>query len=272
MPVSEVDYSWVDGDRSFLVLKRVPGIMLRDAWGTMSATERDKSWMRLFLFAIYLLLLLWIDSRMYIEVQCWSLTLLPRKWDSLEPLDVRESKIYFFREGLHLNPEIEEQFHLYHPDLGPENILVHNKKLSAIIDWECAGFYPRFWISTKPSVSPGLNFYPPIPGVDEIEWRKRLRIKLEESGYPRFAKWFLEWRRYQVQIVNDEVHSFREKLLKISLLFIDMTCWLSSDTFASSFSLLLSLDMSTYSLSNASLFNRLGAFLPRTFFALQPPR
>lgn len=33
VPVPEVINSWVDGERSFLVLKRVPGIKLRDAWG-----------------------------------------------------------------------------------------------------------------------------------------------------------------------------------------------------------------------------------------------
>lgn len=76
---------------------------------------------------------------------------------SLEPLTVYESKKYFLREDLHPNPEIEERFHLYHPDLGPGNILVssQSQKLSAIINWESAGFYPRFWISTKPSVSRG---------------------------------------------------------------------------------------------------------------------
>lgn len=115
--------------------------------------------------------------------------------DTLEPLTVCESKRYFFREDLHPNPEIGKQFHFYHPDLGPGNIIISNNQISAIIDWEAAGFSPRFWISTKPSVSPGLDFYPPIPGVDDIEWRRRLRMKLEEQGYPRFADWFMEWRK-----------------------------------------------------------------------------
>jgi hypothetical protein len=41
VPIPEVITSWVDGERSFLVLKRVPGITLRDAWGTMSASQQD---------------------------------------------------------------------------------------------------------------------------------------------------------------------------------------------------------------------------------------
>lgn len=115
--------------------------------------------------------------------------------DSLEPLSVYESKRYFFRENLDHNTEIEERFLLYHPDLGPGNILVSNHRLSAIIDWECAGFYPRFWVSTKPSVSPGLNFHPPILGIPDTEWRRRLRVKLEERGYPRFVEWFMDLRK-----------------------------------------------------------------------------
>ncbi|KAJ5697264.1 hypothetical protein N7488_010948 [Penicillium malachiteum] len=195
VPVPEVIYSWIDGNRSFLVLKRVPGIMLRDAWGTMSAIQKDSI----------------LDEVVRICDIIASITsdrlqnvyggpvlepyLAHSGNDLLEPLSVCESKRYFFREDLHPNPKIVEQFHLYHPDLGAGNILVFNEKLSAIIDWECAGFYPRFWISTKPSVSPGLNFHPPIPGIEEIVWRKRLRTKLEEHGYPRFAEWFMEWRK-----------------------------------------------------------------------------
>lgn len=74
-------------------------------------------------------------------------------------------------------------------------MLVYNQKLAAVIDWECAGLYPRFWISTKPSVCRRLNFYPPIQGIDEVEWRKRLRMKVQDRGYPRFVEWFMEWQK-----------------------------------------------------------------------------
>ncbi|CDM28158.1 Protein kinase-like domain [Penicillium roqueforti FM164] len=174
VPVPEVIYSWVDGNRSFLVLKRVPGITLRDAWETMSATEQDSI----------------LDEVVHI-VRALPGSLETGFIGAVECLSVR----HFFREDLHPNPEIEERFHLYHPDLAPGNIIVSNQKLLAIINWESAGFYPRFWISTKPSISRGMNFHPPIPGIEETEWRKRLRVKLEEHGYPRFADWFMEWMR-----------------------------------------------------------------------------
>ncbi|CRL21689.1 Protein kinase-like domain [Penicillium camemberti] len=195
VPVPEVIYSWVDGNRSFLVLKRVPGITLRDAWGTMSAIQQES----VLAEVVHICdILASITSERLQNVHGGPVLepyLAHSERDSLEPLSVYESKRYFFRENLDHNTEIEERFLLYHPDLGPGNILVSNHRLSAIIDWECAGFYPRFWVSTKPSVSPGLNFHPPILGIPDTEWRRRLRVKLEERGYPRFVEWFMDLRK-----------------------------------------------------------------------------
>ncbi|CAG8003238.1 unnamed protein product [Penicillium olsonii] len=36
-----------------------------------------------------------------------------------------------------------------HADLYPTNILIDRGRLSGIIDWECAGFYPEYWEFTK---------------------------------------------------------------------------------------------------------------------------
>lgn len=50
-------------------------------------------------------------------------------------------------------------FHFYHPDLGPGNIIVSDDgNIVGILHWESAGYYPDFWIATKPSVSPDLDF------------------------------------------------------------------------------------------------------------------
>ncbi|KAH9855223.1 hypothetical protein C2E23DRAFT_724963 [Lenzites betulinus] len=35
--------------------------------------------------------------------------------------------------------------HLVHGDLLPRNILVNGSTITAILDWEFAGFYPDFW-------------------------------------------------------------------------------------------------------------------------------
>ncbi|KAG7088441.1 hypothetical protein E1B28_012433 [Marasmius oreades] len=39
----------------------------------------------------------------------------------------------------------EELVHFTHGDLLPQNILVDGSKITAIIDWETAGYYPAFW-------------------------------------------------------------------------------------------------------------------------------
>ncbi|KAJ7089794.1 kinase-like domain-containing protein [Mycena belliarum] len=36
-----------------------------------------------------------------------------------------------------------------HGDLAPRNVLVHKGRISAIIDWDCAGWRPEYWEVTK---------------------------------------------------------------------------------------------------------------------------
>ncbi|KAJ5511933.1 hypothetical protein N7453_004036 [Penicillium expansum] len=36
-----------------------------------------------------------------------------------------------------------------HADLNPRNIMIEHGRLSGIVDWECAGFYPEYWEFTK---------------------------------------------------------------------------------------------------------------------------
>ncbi|KAJ5793575.1 hypothetical protein N7457_000174 [Penicillium paradoxum] len=36
-----------------------------------------------------------------------------------------------------------------HADLHPSNIIIDRGRLSGIVDWECAGFYPEYWEFTK---------------------------------------------------------------------------------------------------------------------------
>ena len=36
-----------------------------------------------------------------------------------------------------------------HADFHPLNILIDQGRLSGIVDWECAGFFPEYWEYTK---------------------------------------------------------------------------------------------------------------------------
>ena len=45
---------------------------------------------------------------------------------------------------------IKHKITFTHADLNPRNILVdENMKISGIVDWECAGWYPEYWEYTK---------------------------------------------------------------------------------------------------------------------------
>ncbi|ATY62322.1 kinase-like domain [Cordyceps militaris] len=43
----------------------------------------------------------------------------------------------------------EYQVKFTHADLNPKNIRYRNGRITAIIDWECAGWYPEYWEYTK---------------------------------------------------------------------------------------------------------------------------
>lgn len=182
VPVPGVIHNWVDNDRSLLLLKRVEGTTLRDAWQTMSIHEQkfilDEVVRLCNLFAS-------VTSNRLQGVQGGPVLepyLAHSGKDTLEPLAVCESKRYFFREGLHPNPEIGSQFHFYHPDLGPGNTIVSNNRISAIIDWEGAEFTPVSGFLPNRQSRQVSNFYPPIPGVEDTEWGRKPRMKLKNKA------------------------------------------------------------------------------------------
>ena len=104
------------------------------------------------------------------------------------------------------SPALEAELHFYHPDLGPSNIIISDDgSVAGIIDWEAAGYYPRFWIATKPAFGPGLDFDPPVAGFEDFEWRKSLRAELEHLGFPQAAVWWMEWKKSRrAQLSPDE--------------------------------------------------------------------
>lgn len=54
--------------------------------------------------------------------------------------------------------------------------------VEGILDWESAGFYPRFWIASKPMLSAG--FYLNSRGEAKREaWRDLLGSMLKNEGF-----------------------------------------------------------------------------------------
>lgn len=190
IPVPKVFYYHDEHkDCTAFFLQRVQGETLRDAW--VNFTDEQKNGM-LDKVTEYCTLMAGLTSDRFMGVGGESVLepyLYAIRDTPLPPLTVNEVQSLYNRfipdETMELitidgvqeqrgPPEIKE-FHFYHADLGPGNIMMRDGEISAIIDWESGGYYPKFWIATKPGVSPGLDFYPAIDGVESGEWRKRLR-------------------------------------------------------------------------------------------------
>ena len=191
----EVIHAWIDHDRSFLILRRIEGSTLRDAWASLSLSQRQSV---VETVATYCDLLAQNTSKTLGTATgrpVLELYLSPTVSEFLGLLTQKECERYFSASSEEC-PTIEEGFHFYHPGLGPSNIMISNDgKVAGVLDWESAGYYPAFWIATKPAVSPAFNFDPQIPEHEEHEWRKRLRDELERLGYPQMGEWYMKWFR-----------------------------------------------------------------------------
>ena len=83
--------------------------------------------------------------------------------------------------------------------MGPTNIkiMVNEKgriKLTGLLDWEIARFFPKGWIHTKFYLSGGLGF--DWDGEEGwTEWPARLGMLLERKGYQAFPRELKEWEK-----------------------------------------------------------------------------
>jgi len=194
----EVIYTWIDHDRSYMILRRIEGSTLRDAWISLSSSQRDSVVKTV---AAYCDFLAQNTSQMLGSVTGKPVLepyLAPSGSDLLGSFTHEECARYFSASSAE-SPTLGRVFQFYHPDLGPGNVIMSHGMVAGIIDWEAAGYYPQFWVATKPSVSPGLDFYPPIAEFEDFEWRKRLRTELETLGYPQASGWYLKWRTFRVK-------------------------------------------------------------------------
>nr|POF08136.1 hypothetical protein CFP56_62716 [Quercus suber] len=74
-----------------------------------------------------------------------------------------------------------------HGDLGAQNILVRDGRVAAIVDWECAGWYPEYWEYTKAHYNHVFlpEFYEMLRRVvkrydEELEVERRLWRTLDQ--------------------------------------------------------------------------------------------
>ena len=193
IPLPEVIYSWVDHDwnRSFLILKRVGGQTLRDAWPQLSLPQRSQIASQV---AKYCSELAKITSHSFESATGRGvvepfLTVDPEpshpSWKPipLGPFSLEDFDSYLLRQSIRDCPDIGLSLHFYHADLGPGNIMVSEEgNVAGIIDWESAGFYPRCWIASKPMLSAGF-YLNSTEGSKREARRDLLGSMLKKEGF-----------------------------------------------------------------------------------------
>lgn len=168
----DVLYHGERDDRYYLILGRVPGQTLTEAWPTMGEPLQQHYIGRV--AEICGQMSKWkgeavcgVDGAQLLEEY------LTAKDNSLEHLQKSCAEM-----GMDMSSLV-----FYHCDLGPGNILVDPATRGiGIIDWELAGYVPRAWIRTKFHLSSGMDF----PTGDEgskSDWRRLVARKLAEMGF-----------------------------------------------------------------------------------------
>ena len=193
VPLPKVIYSWIDHkwNRSFLVLKRVDGQPLRDAWPHLSLLQRSEiaSQVAKYCSKLAEVTSIAFESATHRGVlePFFTLPAEPShpSWKPrpLGPLLLSDFTIHLSRQSTTQRVNIGSYLHFYHADLGPGNVIISNEgHVEGIIDWESAGFYPRFWIATKPKLSAGF-FLKSDEGTKRGEWRDLLGRMLKCEGF-----------------------------------------------------------------------------------------
>ncbi|KAL9615563.1 MAG: hypothetical protein Q9167_000076 [Letrouitia subvulpina] len=209
IPVPNVIYSWIDPawQRSFCLMNVVPGVTLDDAWNELSKEERtaiaDEVVTHIMDAAQHISPKIstatgggitfhgWILGGPKPEMEGaydWQPNLHPVI--TLEELDRR----LLLRTG-QKSPEEVDHFVFFHGDLAPANIFLDKDKndkwhVSSIIDWETAGFLPKWYIRTIVGASPAylLNLYM-NEWEEALTWATELSHSLARNGFEEYSQW-----------------------------------------------------------------------------------
>ena len=204
IPTPELIYSWIDCDlhRTFLITKRVGGQTLERAWSQLTPLRRIQIADYIARFCVALA----TSTSSQLETVTGCGVHEPKLMESAPPLHPtwkprilgpfsQEARcVYMTKVSAEPGADIDPRFYFYHADLGPTNIMVSEDggRITGIIDWESAAYYPRFWIATKP-VTAGA-FYLECETDDPKLWGQLLGQALETHGYKRLDAAFRRWR------------------------------------------------------------------------------
>lgn len=173
-------------DRYFLLVRRLPGRTLDTAWPSL-----DERWKSHYVSSIVNACIEMATWR-GLEVGGIDGQLIPEYFLASPNGDF--SLVRGRCEALstdYLNPVF------YHADLGPTNIIVEDEPISGkvgIIDFECAGFFPKEWIRTKFRVCSGLDLIVSGDDGSATQWRWRMQKALEAAGFKDCLQAYIKQR------------------------------------------------------------------------------
>ncbi|MCJ1367270.1 hypothetical protein MMC16_006402 [Acarospora aff. strigata] len=221
IPVPEVIHSWLDQawDRSFLLLRRVSGQSLDEAWTKLST---DQIVMIAEDLANHTITMTMSRSRQLETITGCHVSGEPglfrqaplNTWPSWKP-EVRpfftsETLTSYLREINNEDPpHVDEEFGFYHADMGPTNVFVsvfgpekEDVRITAIIDWEAAAYWPSWYIALKPRVSPG--FFLDSVQEEPWKWMQIFSDVLMAAGFDCPQEWYRRAREYTDEQIEIE--------------------------------------------------------------------
>ena len=195
--------SWIDTawNRSFLILGKVEGKTLRQQWPSMSICRRQVVACQIARLCRDLASstserLESVDKKGVIEPFLRAPP--PFSEPSWKPQFLGPYSFEDLQNHIEL-PALEKLLHgqtfcLQHVDLGPGNIMVSEEgNLTGVIDWEGTGYYPHFWLATKPLVSAGF-YLDGVTKIEKQEWAHLLVDSLEREGFSTDMEAYNKWR------------------------------------------------------------------------------
>lgn len=146
----------------YILMDCVKGVSLRVAWRTMTDVERDRILLELKGYLDHLREVRPPQPHIVAAVDYSSCHDVRISADAFGPFENHDEFHRFLRWGQDENstiPGLAEICHahkskqyrtvLTHADLAPRNIMVYKGKVTGILDWETAGWFPEYWEYTR---------------------------------------------------------------------------------------------------------------------------
>lgn len=173
LPVPKVFCSFLHKDRAYIIMERIQGEVLPTVWKNLSEESREKIFGQLRTLVQELRALKPTDGSNVVSCVGGSVreARIPRALPRMGPFKSVQEFHLFLRDNLRPE-EIQDKTVdkedwqrivemaakqdgpwpdtiFTHGDLSPFNILVRGDEVAAIIDWECAGWFPDYWEYTS---------------------------------------------------------------------------------------------------------------------------